>query len=391
VFPDAPPVGHEPLVPRVPDAWPQLQVDPVRAVSPARAAAFGGVAGAIVVALLAAIVGLVAERGDSNKPTTAANRPAVSAAAGDLDIQGILADVERSVVAVETSTITSQGIAQGAGSGIVLTDDGLVLTNDHVIGSPNTPITVVLWDGSRHDAELVGSVPENDLAVIKLTDSTALTPATLGSSADMLVGDPVVAIGNALNLGTQPSVTLGILSAKDRTLEDRGIALSNLLQTDAAINPGNSGGPLVNAAGEVIGINTAIAANGQNIGFAIAIDTAKPIIDRIEAGNATVTPDTAFLGVRSDNVTDLASEILDFYGITADTGAVIIEVTAGQAADDAGIEVGDVIVSIGERKVANRTDVLDAVRAHKAGDHVTVTFERRGERQQVEVTMGRRG
>ena len=142
----------------------------------------------------------------------------------------------------------------------------------------------MLPDGSEHAATLVGASPDDDIAIIQVQDVDDLVPAELGSSDDLQVGDEVIAIGNALNLGGEPSVTRGIVSAKDRDLTAEGVDLEDLIQTDAAINPGNSGGPLVNAAGQVVGMNTAIVADAQNIGFAIAIDAARPIIEDLKAG-----------------------------------------------------------------------------------------------------------
>ena len=192
--------------------------------------------------------------------------------------------------------------SRAPGSGIVLSADGLVLTNAHVIGSVGD-ITVVLSDGSEHPATLVGASPDDDLAVIQVQDvDEDLVPAELGSSDDLQVGDEVIAIGNALNLGGEPTVTRGIVSAKDRDLNAEGVTLEGLIQTDAAINPGNSGGPLVNAAGQVVGMNTAIVADAQNLGFSIAIDVARPIIEDLKAGEGQVTPDQAFLGVSSTDV-----------------------------------------------------------------------------------------
>src|SRR5690606_24989552 len=138
-------------------------------------------------------------------------------------------------------------------------------------------ITVVLPDGTREEATLVGASPDDDLAVVQI-EADDLVAAELGSSDELTGGDPVIAIGNALNLGGDPTVTQGIVSAKDRDLSAEGITLTGLIQTDAAINPGNSGGPLVNAAGQVVGINTAIVADAQNLGFSIAIDPAPAVI-----------------------------------------------------------------------------------------------------------------
>ena len=191
------------------------------------------------------------------------------AATDPLNIQKILDIARPSVVTIQTGS--PDGLFGGAGSGVIISADGLILTNAHVIEGAGNEITIRYNDGTTSEATLVGASTADDIALLQAAASN-LTPAKLGSSANLLVGDPVVAIGNALNLGGDPSVTSGIVSAKDREISDGSISLDNLIQTDAAINPGNSGGPLVNANGEVVGINTAIIQGAQNIGFSIAID-----------------------------------------------------------------------------------------------------------------------
>ncbi len=266
--------------PSAPSAWPPVPPAPAspsaggRGPSARRAALVGGVAGALVSAVVATGISVALD----DDAATSVDRPVVTpvtTGTGALDIQGILSKVEPSVVAIETSSQAAREVFQGAGSGIVLAEDGLVLTNAHVVGSLNE-ITVVLSDGTEHPATLVGSSPDDDMALIQVEDVDDLVPAELGSSDDLRVGDEVIAIGNALNLGGEPTVTRGIVSAKDRDLQAEGVSLEGLIQTDAAINPGNSGGPLVNAAGQVVGMNTAIVADAQNLGFSIAIDRARP-------------------------------------------------------------------------------------------------------------------
>lgn len=199
-----------------------------------------------------------------------------------LDIRKILDVAQPSVVTLQTGSANS--IFGSAGSGVVISADGLILTNAHVIeGSAGGTISVRFNDGTASPATVVGASKSNDIALIHVKRND-LTPAKLGSSANLRVGDDVVAIGNSLNLGGDPSVTRGIVSAKDRTIDDGKISLSHLIQTDAAINPGNSGGPLVDAAGEVVGINTAIIDGAQNVGFSIAIDSVQELIKKLKAG-----------------------------------------------------------------------------------------------------------
>ena len=221
----------------------------------------------------------------------------------------VLGNVEPSVVSIQTTSAVVEGQA-GAGTGIILTSDGLALTNAHVVaGLPD--IQVGIFDGTRAEATLVGSFPEEDIALIQIQGRDDLIPAELGSSDALQVGAEVIAIGNALNLGGRPTVTLGIVSALNRSLEAEGISLEGLVQTDAAINPGNSGGPLVNAAGQVVGVNTAIIGDAQSIGFAIAIDQVKPLIEEIRAGGGEVRGDQPFLGVNTTDVATEAPALLD--------------------------------------------------------------------------------
>jgi putative serine protease PepD len=350
----------------------------------------GAVAGAVVAALVSAGVS-VAMDDDSSTPTAHATVTPVTTSDGALDIGSILAKVQPSVVAIETSETTARGVFSGAGSGIVLSADGLVLTNAHVVGGLGN-ITVVLADGSQHPATLVGSSPNDDVAVVKVDGVSGLTPADLGSSEALQVGEEVIAIGNALNLGGPPTVTRGIVSAKDRDLSAQGVELTGLIQTDAAINPGNSGGPLVNAAGQVVGMNTAIVADAQNLGFSIAIDKAKPVIDSIESGKGEgqVTPDAAFLGVSTLDVSQMTDAQKEQYSISADKGALVTEVVPGAGADDAGIQVGDVLVKIDGSSIDKASDVRDAVLAQKAGDKITVDVSRAGKDKSFQVTLGKR-
>ena len=216
--------------------------------------------------------------------------------------------------------------------------------------------------------------PRSDLAVLKV-DRTDLTPLPLGSSSELAVGDQLVAIGNALDLSGEPTVTTGIVSATGRSLDEQnGVVLSDLIQTDTAINPGNSGGPLLNMQGQVVGINTAVAGEAQNIGFAISIDHAKVLIDQLQEGDV---PEHAMLGVATQ-----ATE--------AGAGVTIAEVTAGSAAATAGLQAGDVITSV-DGTAIDSPDTLGAVIGkHQPGDEVTVTYERDGETHEVDVELGTR-
>ena len=326
--------------------------------------------------------------GDRSDDDAAASTTTTAAlrAEGDLDIQKILDIARPSVVTIQTGGPNS--MFGGAGTGVVI-EDGLILTNAHVIEGAGNEISVRFNDETTASATLVGASTSDDIALIQV-DRTDLTPAQLGSSANLLVGDPVVAIGNALNLGVDPSVTSGIVSAKDRTISDGSISLDHLIQTDAAINPGNSGGPLVNAAGEVVGINTAIIAGSQNIGFSIAIDEVKDIIETLKAGGGDLTSDTAVLGVSTLDVDspELPQEAKDAFGITAESGAVVTSVDPDGGAASAGIQVGDVVISFDGTAVTGSNELTQMVRGREPGDEVSVQVEREGKRQTFTVTLG---
>ena len=292
-----------------------------------------------------------------------------------LDIQALLAKAEASVVSIETGA--SGGIYGGAGSGVVISEDGLVLTNAHVVALADD-ISVRFFDGQQVEATLVGSLPNEDIALVQAQNTSGWTPAELGSSQSLLVGDEVVAIGNALGLGGRPTVTRGIVSAKDRTVEAPGLELTNLIQTDAAINPGNSGGPLLNALGQVVGVNTAIIEGSQSVGFAISIDSIKPSIESILDGEG-INQDTAFLGVATVGVAEVQDAVLDQFRVERADGAFVQEVTPDSAAETAGLRAGDVIVAIEGQTVTSSADVASIVRSRTPGDEISVTYERLGE------------
>ncbi len=298
----------------------------------------------------------------------------------DSSIEKVAADVLPSVVSIQVRA----GQSSGSGSGVILSADGLVLTNNHVVeaAASGGSLTVTLQDGRSFDATLVGRDPGSDLAVIRATDASGLDAAKLGSSADLVVGQTVVAIGSPL--GLSGTVTSGIVSAKNRPVVTDSDATGegavlDAIQTDAAINPGNSGGALVNLQGEVVGINSAIATlssgGGQSgsigLGFAIPIDQAKRIADEIlESGTAS----RAQLGVT--------------VGDAEGGGARIGEVTSGGAADRAGLRSGDVVRTFGDRVIDSADALVAAVRSATPGAGVPVTYERDGTTATVTVTLG---
>ncbi|MFM7617525.1 MAG: trypsin-like peptidase domain-containing protein [Actinomycetes bacterium] len=308
------------------------------------------------------------------------------------DIQGIVGRVEPAVVAIRTGRAVDEGLfsgnggsSGGEGTGFVIDPSGVIVTNDHVIDGAGGRIEVVFNDGTIRRAKVLGRSAQLDLAVIRAENVAGLPTARLGSSEDLVVGDDVVAIGNALALDGSLSVTRGIISAKGRTVDtDQRTSLFNMLQTDAAINPGNSGGPLLNSRGEVVGINTAIAnpSEAQNVGFAIAIDSARPIIDQLREGSDVRL---AYLGVQTRTVTPATTEE---ESLTTQSGAIVIRVEPGTAAAEAGIRRGDVIVAIDGVQVRRADDVGSAIRGHRPGEEIELTIERDRERKVISVRLG---
>jgi len=348
------------------------------------------VAGAVLLALVSGAVGGVigartADSPQADLPPAATARPDGGALTG---VASIAAQVLPSVVLIEVRGADGEG----TGSGFVLQSDGYLLTNAHVatadVGSGRS-ITVVFSDGSQTAAELVGVTTDYDLAVLKV-DRTGLTPLTLGDSDQVVVGDPVVAVGAPL--GLQGTVTTGIVSAMNRPVtagDNSAPAFINAIQTDAAINPGNSGGPLVNAAGEVIGINSAIAqppgttlsgtAGSIGLGFAIPANQARHTAEQlIETGTATYP----IIGVLIDS------------RYTGEGVQVATETVDGQPpvvpdgpADRAGIGPGDVILAIDGRPVTQPDELIVAIRAKQAGDTVVLTVRSGGQENEVRVVL----
>ena len=289
-------------------------------------------------------------------------------------IADVVAKVKPSVVAINIKITAydmfNQAFTQeGSGSGWIIDEDGIVITNNHVVEGAES-ITVILDDGRAVPAEIVGTDWLTDLAVLKI-DAQNLVAVAVGDSLELRVGDRVVAIGNALGEGI--SATTGIVSVLGVSLAvDAGQTLYDLIQTDAAINPGNSGGPLVNMAGEVIGINSvkAVLVEVEGVGYAISIHTAIPIIEDLVTIGYVIRP---WLGVGLYSVTE---GIAAYYGLAVDQGALITEVVANSPADKAGLEQGDVIVSFDDKEITNIDDLIQTIRANQIGQQVKITFWR---------------
>jgi serine protease Do len=310
--------------------------------------------------------------------------------------------VSPSVVSIVISTnaldffgnVTEQ---RGGGTGFIITDDGLILTNKHVVQRSTGGLRVITSSGQSYDARVISEDPSNDLAVIKI-DATDLPVVTYADSNAIQVGQQVVAIGNALGQ-YQNTVTAGVISAKDRTLtvsaRDGSVTerLEGVIQTDAAINPGNSGGPLINLSGEVVGINTAVDAGGQTIGFAIPINVAIPAIETVIEEGEIIRP---FLGVR---YIPLTNEIAELNNLDIARGALIqrganmteLAVMPGSPADRAGLRENDIIIAIDGDEITESRGLVSLLQQHKPGDEIDITYIRAGEEQTTTAILAKTG
>jgi putative serine protease PepD len=331
--------------------------------------------------------GVIALAIHGNSPASIVRNYSAAPVINSADLPKIAASVTNSVVSINTGT--------GEGSGVVLTADGYILTNNHVVASASgNTVKVVFADGKTLSATIVGTDPKSDLGVVKVSGASNLAPAKFGNSDAMQVGDTVLALGSPL--GLQGSVTAGIISARDRTIQAGSSqpqpptnpfqpqpqqqaaptsSISGLLQTDAPINPGNSGGALINTKGEVIGINTAIATSGQSsgnigVGFAIPSNKASVVAQALRQGQKVSHPS---LGVSVGNADP--------------TGALVSAVTPGSPAQKAGLQQGDVITQFGGKTINGSNDLVGAVQSGKVGDTVPLTYTRNGAQKTATVTL----
>lgn len=283
--------------------------------------------------------------------------------------------------------------AESAGTGFIITADGLILTNKHVVSDANAAYTIFTADGKNYDGKIQSIDPLNDLAVVKIT-ATGLPVVELGDSDQLSVGQWVVAIGNALGQ-YQNTVTAGVISAKQRDIQasdSNGSSsenLSGMLQTDAAINAGNSGGPLINLQGQVIGINTAVASGAQGIGFAIPINAAKSAIESIKKSGKIIRP---YLGIRYLPITP---DIAKTNNLKYDFGALVVRgnglgqvaVVPGSPADKAGIVENDIILEINGERIDSNNGLTSLLTKYNVGDTVNVKLSHAGDEKTVKVTL----
>jgi S1-C subfamily serine protease len=362
----------------------------------------------LVGSLLLLLVGCT---GDDNGPpsdgaasdSVAAGQPTgtgesdVDAVSADADLRTAVQEVAERVRPAVVHITNQQGqsglsgggqqIPAGVGSGVIYDDDGLILTNDHVIAGAES-LLVTLPDGRSFPGALIGRDPATDLAVVQI-EGDDLPVAEIGDASELAVGEWVVAIGNALALEGGPTVTTGVVSALDRAVlapsnesQAGGPFLFGLIQTDAAINPGNSGGPLINLGGQVVGINTLAAGGAEGIGFAIASPTFTRIARQlVEDGQAT----HAYVGVR---YVPLNPAIAAELGTDIQDGVAIGAVEPGSPADQAGLQPRDIITEVNGEPLEHESSFADAIDQHQPGDTVTFTVVRAGEEREIEVTLG---
>ena len=312
-------------------------------------------------------------------------------------IASVANSVSKSVVSIVTSTtqrslLSSESSTTAAGTGFILSSDGYIATNKHVVSGANK-IGVLLDDGTAfEDVELIGTDPLNDFAIIKIKNAKDLTPIKLGESKTITAGQQVIAIGNALG-AYQNSVTSGIISGKGRSFTATDSSrtqyetLSDMIQTDAAINGGNSGGPLLNAAGEVIGINTAYASQGNNVGFAIPISSVKGIINSVLNGRGF---ERAVIGVRYVNLTpSIAKEKkLDVtHGALISSSKNNSAIIPDSAGDKAGLKENDIITAVNGVEIGVAGSLSSLIGEYSVGDTVELTIVRNNKTENIKLTL----
>ena len=311
----------------------------------------------------------------------------VSASSGGLTPSQVYAMNVNSVVAISNQATTNVygqvTETASSGSGFIISEDGYVVSNYHVVEGATT-LTVITYDGTEYQAELVGYEQANDVALLKV-DATGLDAVDIGSSDELIVGDQVVAIGNPLGELTS-TLTVGYISAKDRTINTDGTYNINMMQTDAAINSGNSGGPLFNSNGEVIGITTAKYSGSSNsgatiegIGFAIPIDDVLDIVSDLQQyGYVT----GAYLGI---SVVSMDASVAEAWSLP--TGSKVASVEQGSCAEKAGVQTNDIITGIGDYSVSGNSDLLSALRKFDAGDTTVLKIYRSGQELELSITL----
>ena len=376
---------------------------------------FGSAVGGGLVVLIAGFVLIKAGAVDTNNENSspviapaALARPASNSSQGltvhdiyQRDANGVA--FIRSTIVQKTQSVfgfPQQQSSEATGSGFLIDNDGHILTNAHVVSGAQK-VEVQLGNGAEQQAQVVGSDPSSDIALLKVDNTEGANPLPLGDSSKVQVGDPVVAIGNPFALDR--TVTSGIVSALQRQIQaPNGFSISDVIQTDAAINPGNSGGPLIDGAGQVIGINSQIesqSGGNEGVGFAVPIKTAADVVSQLENGGQV---HQAYLGISGGDITP---EIAHALNLPVTQGVLIERVLSGGPADDAGIKGatgqatisgqtfpvgGDIITKVDGKPITGMDDVVSAVNDHKPGDEITLTIFSGGQQKDVTVKLGDR-
>ncbi|HVE19130.1 MAG TPA: trypsin-like peptidase domain-containing protein [Ilumatobacteraceae bacterium] len=300
-----------------------------------------------------------------------------------LDVEAIANDLAPSVVAVQSSLVVNGQGGESIGTGLIVTADGEIVTNAHVVGDASTVHVRLNGESEPREAAVVAADPARDLALLRV-DVTGLSPATFAAPHDIRLGDEVLSIGYALDLDGDPTVTLGIVSALDRTLATETGALKGLIQTDAAVSSGNSGGPLVNALGQVVGIttlvsSTSLGSTANGLGFAMSAAEVLPEMQRLRAQAVDGQPSASgYLGVQLERRTDGGS------------GALVAQVFPGSGAETAGIKVGDVVVNVDGQPISGQAALIATIRDLAPGDHTLVSLVRDAKPFDVTVVLGER-
>jgi len=303
---------------------------------------------------------------------------------GDGEILDVIEAVTRSVVHINTVRVVQDYYnrripLKGAGSGFILEPDGHIVTNAHVVRNA-AKIGVVLWDNRPVEGTVLGLCRGIDVAVVKI-ESDTLPAARLGVSKELRVGQRVYAIGNPFGLVGGPTVTSGVISALDRSIQARNASFTGLVQTDAAINPGNSGGPLVDTDGRVVAINTAVIPYAQGIGFAIPIDTVKECVDQIKQYGTVTSPWVGIYGVT------MTPQVARYYNLKTDRGVLVTNVVPRSPAQKSGVTPGDVIVSINDSPVTTIQDLKAEIDKKRVGDGVSLSVMRGTKRGKIDLVV----
>lgn len=338
----------------------------------------------------AALPTLMEARGISLSGISGNGQSVVINPSNDISVYSAVAQKAMPSVVGITTVQTRSGFfsgtqrSEGVGTGVIVDDRGYILTNSHVIlDGQADEVMVLLHDGSQHPAAVLWYEQTMDLAVIKIEGAVDLIPAELGDSDALIVGEIVVAIGNPLGLNFERTLTQGVVSGLNRSIPvSQTQMIDNLIQTDASINPGNSGGPLLNARGQVIGINTAKMQTGEGLGFAIPINTSKPIVDQfIERGEFR----RVYLGIRGFNAQNFESAT--GVVLSVETGVYVVEVVPNSAAEAADLRPGDVITHLGDVQVDTMGNLIRELYKFRPGDETTVTYLRNERENTVSIVL----